>query len=289
MITITDLHKSFGAIKAVDGLTLSVKAGECFALLGPNGAGKTTTISLATGLLTPDKGSVVIGEPGEVSGGGDPRNADVRRLIGVAPQSIALYDDLTAEENLAFFGSVYGLEGKELRSRVDHVLELVTLADRRKDRAVGFSGGMKRRLNLAAAILHDPQVVFMDEPTAGVDPQSRNAIFEIIKRLKQDGVTIVYSTHYMEEVERMCDRVAIIDHGKLLALDTVRALTGKHGGASIVVIHRHGADQPERIETREPVQALAAAVNAGGVANASIQAPNLESVFLALTGRTIRD
>jgi ABC-2 type transport system ATP-binding protein len=289
MITITDLRKSFGAIRAVDGLSLSVKAGECFGLLGPNGAGKTTTISIATGLLTPDGGSVVIGVPGSREGGGDPRNAEVRRLIGVAPQSLALYDELSAEENLRFFGAVYGLSGKALAARTGEVLELVQLADRRKDRVEGFSGGMKRRLNLAAGIMHGPRVVFMDEPTAGVDPQSRVAIFSIVEKLKRGGTTVVYSTHYMEEAERMCDRVAIIDHGKLLALDTVRGLTNAHGGASVVVVHRRGADQPERIETREPVQALAAAVNAGGVDTASIQAPNLESVFLALTGRTIRD
>lgn len=287
MITITDLRKSFGQIRAVNGLSLSVQPGECFALLGPNGAGKTTTISLATGLLKPDSGTIVIGDTAK--GGGNPVDASVRRLIGIAPQSIALYDELTADENLRFFGEVYDLHGRDLAARVGEVLELVQLADRRKDRVGGFSGGMKRRLNLAAAVLHRPRVVFMDEPTAGVDPQSRNAIFGIVQRLKADGVTIVYSTHYMEEVERMCDRVAIVDHGKLLALDTVQGLTGKHGGASVVVIHRHGADQPDRIETRDPIQALATAINAGGVDSASIQAPNLESVFLALTGRNIRD
>ena len=287
MITITDLRKSFGDIKAVDGLSLSVKTGECFGLLGPNGAGKTTTISIATGLLTPDSGSVVIGDP--ASGGGDPRNADVRRLIGIAPQTLALYDELSAEENLRFFGAVYDLGGRELAERVDEVLGLVQLADRRKDRVGGFSGGMKRRLNLAAALTHRPRVVFMDEPTAGVDPQSRVAIFGIVEKLKRSGTTIVYSTHYLEEAERMCDRVAIVDRGRLLALDTVRGLTNEHGGASVVLVHRRGADQPERIETRNPVQVLAAAVNAGEVDTASIQAPNLESVFLSLTGRTIRD
>ncbi|MFT3684849.1 MAG: ABC transporter ATP-binding protein [Phycisphaerales bacterium] len=287
MITITDLRKSFGRITAVDGLSLRVEPGECFALLGPNGAGKTTTISIATGLLSPDGGSVVIGE--SAKGGGDPRDAQVRRLIGVAPQSIALYDELTAEENLRFFGSVYDLGGAQLSSRVTEVLELVSLADRRKDRISGFSGGMKRRMNLAAALLHDPRVVFLDEPTAGVDPQSRVAIFGIVEHLKKTGVTIVYSTHYMEEVERMCDRVAIVDHGKLLALDTVKGLTAKHGGESIVVVHRRGKDEPERIKTSDPVHELAAAVNAGGVDSASIHTPNLETVFLALTGRTIRD
>lgn len=287
MITIKDLRKSFGSIKAVDGLSLRVEPGECFALLGPNGAGKTTTISIATGLLRADSGTVQIGEPDK--GGGDPTNARVRGLIGVAPQSIALYDDLSAEENLMFFGAVYALKGAELAARVDEALEVVSLTDRRKDRAGGFSGGMRRRLNLAAAVLHKPRVVFMDEPTAGVDPQSRNAIFGIVERLKEQGITVVYSTHYMEEVERMCDRVAIVDHGRLLALDTVRGLTSKHGGASVVIIHRRGADQPERIETTEPVQTLAKAVNAGGVDNASIHAPSLETVFLSLTGRTIRD
>ncbi|HYD00584.1 MAG TPA: ABC transporter ATP-binding protein [Phycisphaerales bacterium] len=286
MITITGLHKSFGSIKAVDGLALTVQAGECFGLLGPNGAGKTTTISIATGLLAPDQGSVVIGREGT---GGDPRSPRVRRLIGVAPQSLALYDDLSAEENLRFFGAVYDLRGRDLAERVSGVLDTVQLADRRRHRVSGFSGGMKRRLNLAAALLHNPRVVFMDEPTAGVDPQSRVAIFGIVDRLKRDGTTVVYSTHYMEEAERICDRVAIVDRGRLLALDTVRGLTEAHGGLSTVVIHRRGADLPERIETRQPVQALASAVNAGGVDTASIKAPNLESVFLSLTGRTIRD
>ncbi|MDP1662080.1 MAG: ABC transporter ATP-binding protein [Phycisphaerales bacterium] len=287
MITITDLHKSFGAVNAVNGLSLTVRPGECFGLLGPNGAGKTTTISIATGLLKADSGSVTIGDA--AAGEGDPCDAAVRILIGVAPQSIALYDQLTAEENLRFFGSVYGMSGKPLTAAVSDVLKMVQLSDRRGDRVGGFSGGMKRRLNLAAALLHGPRVVFMDEPTSGVDPQSRVAIFGIVESLKRNGTTIVYSTHYMEEAERMCDRVAIVDHGKLLALDTVRGLTAKHGGASVVMVHRRGADQPERIETRDPVQSLAAAVNAGGVDTASIHAPNLESVFLSLTGRTIRD
>lgn len=287
MIAIADLRKSFGHIKAVDGLSLSVRSGECFALLGPNGAGKTTTISIATGLLSPDAGSVVIGDA--AVGGGDPRDPAVRRLIGVAPQSIALYDDLSADENLRFFGSVYGLRAGVLRDRVTEVLNLVSLGDRRDDRVGGFSGGMKRRMNLAAALLHGPRVVFLDEPTAGVDPQSRVAIFGIVEQLKRDGVTVVYSTHYMEEVERMCDRVAIVDHGRLLALDTVQGLTSRYGGESVVVVKRHGADQPEQTRTRDPLQVLARAVNAGGIDAASIQTPNLESVFLALTGRTIRD
>ncbi len=287
MIAITDLHKSFGSINAVNGLSLNVQRGECFGLLGPNGAGKTTTISIATGLLKADRGSVTIGDP--AAGGGDPCDPAVRMLIGVAPQSIALYDQLTAEENLRFFGSVYGMSGRALTTSVGDVLKTVQLSDRRRDRVAGFSGGMKRRLNLAAALLHGPRVVFMDEPTAGVDPQSRVAIFGIVESLKRNGTTVVYSTHYMEEAERMCDRVAIVDHGRLLALDTVRGLTAKHGGVSIVTVHRRGADLPERIETRDPVQSLAAAVNAGGVDTASIQAPNLESVFLSLTGRTIRD
>lgn len=284
MLQLESLRKAFGKTTAVDGLSLSVRAGEVYGLLGPNGAGKSTTISMAAGLLVPDAGSVRVGR--EL---GDPREANVRRLIGIAPQSISLYDQLTGSENLAFFGKIYGLAGTELVKRVAEVLSYVELADRGSDRVAGYSGGMKRRLNLAAAIMHRPQIVFMDEPTAGVDPQSRAAIFDIVSQLKRDGIAVVYSTHYMEEAERMCDRIGIIDHGKLLVEGSVEYLVKQHGGVSTLEITR--TDQAiERIESHNPTQSLLQAASSGSaIAQVRILTPNLESVFLKLTGRTLRD
>jgi ABC-2 type transport system ATP-binding protein len=294
MIRLRDLRRSFGPTLAVDGLSLDVHAGEVFGLLGPNGAGKTTTISIATGLLAAHGGEVHIG--GE--GGGSPRDARVRRLIGVAPQAIALYDTLSARENLAFFASMYGLEGAELAAAIDRALSMVELTDRAHHHVQGYSGGMKRRLNLAAALLHRPRVVFMDEPTAGVDPHSRNAILEMVSRLRSEGTTVVYSTHYMEEAERICDRVAIVDRGRVLAVDTVPALIARHGGASVVELQRAGeadAGGPptERIETAQPLEvlqrALSGATTGPRITSARVISPSLESVFLALTGRALRD
>jgi ABC-2 type transport system ATP-binding protein len=285
MLTLTDIRKTFGSVVAVERLSLRIAPGEVYGLLGPNGAGKTTTISIATGLLAPDSGTVNVGG----KDGGDPREATVRRLVGIAPQAVALYDQLTADENLRFFGSIYGLSGALLATRIDECLRLVGLTDRRKDRVHGYSGGMKRRLNLAAALLHEPRIVFMDEPTAGVDPQSRAAIFDIVLALKKRGVTIVYSTHYMEEAERMCDRIGIIDHGRLMAEGTLAELLAAHGGTSVVEFTREGQGAVERVETMEPVTVLVAAANAGGLSNARIQGPDLEGVFLKLTGRTLRD
>ena len=204
MIHIDDIHKSYGELKALDGLSLHVREGEVFGLLGPNGAGKTTTVSILVGLFPPDRGSVSIGKGGasEKAGGserGSPTDRSTRARIGLAPQALALYDDLTGEENLAFFGRLQGLTGGDLGSRVGRALDFVGLSDRGKDRAKGYSGGMRRRLNLAAALLHDPPVLLLDEPTAGVDPQSRNALFENVKALRDQGRTVVYTTHYMEE------------------------------------------------------------------------------------------
>ena len=281
MLSLTDLRKSYGSTKAVDRLTLEVKKGEVFGLLGPNGAGKTTTIHLAVGLVAPDSGTVV------VDGAGSPTDPEVRRHIGVAPQTLALYDELTAEENLRFFGRLFGLAGGALEKRVDHLLDWTGLAARRRDRVRGFSGGMKRRLNLVAALIHDPPLILLDEPTAGVDPQSRNAIFDAVNELKREGRTIVYTTHYMEEAERLCDRVAIVDHGRLLALDTVDALVEAHGGKSVVTV-KHG-DGDERIETADPVAELSRLLSRKGASSVRVDRPDLESVFLSLTGRSLRD
>jgi ABC-2 type transport system ATP-binding protein len=284
MLTLTGLVKRYGTHTAVDGLSLAVGRGEVFGLLGPNGAGKSTTVHMAVGLLQPDAGTVDIG------GLGSPRQPSIRARIGVAPQSLSLYELLTAEENLTFYGRIYGMPAERLASRVTWALEFVGLADRRGDRVDAYSGGMKRRLNLAAAVLHDPDLVLLDEPTVGVDPQSRNAIFDSLLALKAAGKTIVYTTHYMEEASRLCDRVAIIDHGKLLALGTVHALTQAHGGPPTLILRTPAGE--ERIETRDPLAELnrqAAARGAAMPAEFEVATPTLEQVFLHLTGRSLRD
>lgn len=258
MLRLEHLHKSFGTLVAVDDLTLEVARGEVFGLLGPNGAGKTTTINMAVGLLTPDRGHV------HIAGLGSPTQPAVRRIIGVATQALALYDDLTAEENVRFFGQLQGLRGTELAGRVRWALKFAQLWDRRGDSVKKYSGGMQRRLNLAVALVHDPQLLLLDEPTVGVDPQSRNALFERIQELRRLGRTVVLTTHYIEEAERLCDRVGIIDHGKLLVLDSVAELIRVHGGQTVVVA------ETDHREVR-------------------VERPNLEAVFLNLTGRNLRD
>jgi len=281
VVNLTDVRKSFGKIVAVDGLSLSVRKGEVFGLLGPNGAGKSTTVSLAVGLLTPDAGTVTI------DGHGDPVNPDVRRNIGVAPQALSLYDLLTGEENLRFLGEVYGLGGATLDQRVKWCLDLAGLTDRKGDRTGGYSGGMKRRLNLAAAVLHDPELLLLDEPTVGVDPQSRNRIFDSIEQLHQQGRTIIYTTHYMEEAERLCDRIAIIDAGKLLALGTLTELLTAHGGAPTLIVRSNGREQ--RLQTPNPLAELNRIAAQSSIDEFQMEQPTLEQVFLRLTGRSLRD
>jgi len=296
MIRAHELRKSFGAILAVDGVSFEIRAGETFGLLGPNGAGKTTTIHMLVGVLRPDAGRVAIdGQP-------DPTRAAVRRKIGIAPQALSLYDELTGGENLALFGRLYGLRGRVLREYVERAIEFAGLADRRKHRVKTYSGGMKRRLNLATALMHDPPVLLCDEPTVGVDPQSRNRIFEGIERLRAEGRTILYTTHYMEEAQRLCDRVAIVDHGRVLALDTIENLIAAHGGKSVVTAE---LEQPPadpslvggvlkgtslRIDTAEPLEEIGRLAAAGvKFATLHVDRPDLETVFLALTGRRLRD
>ena len=284
MLTLTGIVKRYGSRTAVDGLSLAVGRGEVFGLLGPNGAGKSTTVHMAVGIVAPTAGQV------DVGGLGAPTQPAVRARIGVAPQALSLYELLTGEENLIFFGRVYQMAPARLAERVTWALEFVGLADRRGDLVHTYSGGMKRRLNLAAAILHDPDLVLLDEPTVGVDPQSRNAIFDSLLSLKAAGKTIVYTTHYMEEAARLCDRVAIIDHGKLLGLDTVRGLTATHGGPPTLILRT--GDREERIETRDPLAELnrqAAARGAAMPAEFEVATPTLEQVFLHLTGRSLRD
>jgi ABC-2 type transport system ATP-binding protein len=281
MLKFQDVKKQFGSILAVDNLSLEIQKGEIFGLLGPNGAGKTTTVNMAVGLLKPDQGSIVL------EGFGSPDRRDVRSKIGVATQALALYEDLTARENLNFFGKLQGLNHVKLKERVDWMLHFAGLFERQKDRVKTFSGGMKRRLNLAVALLHDPLLLLLDEPTVGVDPQSRNAIFESIFTLNKEGRTIVYTTHYMEEAQRLCNRVGIIDHGKLLALDTVQNLIEQHGGESTILAEYD--DREERIKTRQPVKDLEKLVKLGGMRHFQVESPNLEGVFLNLTGRKLRD
>jgi len=281
MLRLSEVRKSFGSITAVDGLSLSIGRGEVFGLLGPNGAGKSTTIGMSVGLVKPDGGRV------EVEGLGSPSEPAVRRRIGVAPQAIALYDDLSALENMQFFGRLQGLRGRALRARAAELMEMVGLTDRARDRVRGYSGGMKRRLNLAVSLVNDPPLVMLDEPTAGVDPQSRNALFDLVLRMRSAGKTVVYTTHYMEEAQRLCDRVGIIDQGRLLALGTVGELLASHGGMSMVVVRR--AEGESRVETADPVAELTRAMAAGGVLGVEVERPSLESVFLSLTGRSLRD
>jgi len=245
MLEIRNVRKTYGSLVAVDDVSFSVERGRLTGLLGPNGAGKTTTVSMIAGLTSPERGEVLVGGKA-LRGDTDP----LKRKIGLVPQDLALYDDLSARENLRYFGALYGLSGSALDGAMTSTLTLVGLADRAGDRVKTYSGGMKRRLNLAAGLLHDPEILLLDEPTVGVDPHSRNAIFDNLEELKRRGKALLYTTHYMEEVERLADRIVIIDNGKVVANDT---LSGLYAG-----------------------------VTPGGV-------KSLESVFLTLTGRSLRD
>jgi ABC-2 type transport system ATP-binding protein len=303
IIAVDGLSKRFGDIVAVDGVGFEVGRGEMFGLLGPNGAGKTTTINILCGLVRADGGTV------RLDGKTDPTRPDVRASLGVVPQSLALYGELTAQGNLELFGRINGLTGRRLRERVSACLDLAGLTQRRRSRVATFSGGMKRRLNLVASLLHEPAILLLDEPTVGVDPQSRNLIFDTIEKLQSDGCTILYTTHYMEEAERLCDRVAILDRGKVLVMDTVESLVAEHGGPSHIEAELTGAvtnldelaacvgckavrvdDGTIRFETAEPMQTLAA-LNRSGVhfKALTVETANLEDVFLNLTGRRLRD
>lgn len=281
MLRVHELRKTFGSLVAVDGISLEIAKGEIFGLLGPNGAGKSTTINLIVGLIAADSGEICI------AGKGSSAAVETRRLIGVAPQQVALYEELTARENLEFFGAMYGMSGKSLHARVTRVLGEVGLLDRADDSCKQFSGGMKRRLNLAAAILHEPPLVLLDEPTAGVDPQSRNNILEMVRTLREGGTTVIYTTHYMEEAQKICDRVAIIDHGRVLALDSVDGLIRSHGGKSVVTLSSAAGE--ERFDTTDPLKELQAIGSRTDVLNVRIDRPDLEGVFLSLTGRRLRD
>ena len=227
ILTVRDLRKSFGDFEAVKGVSFAVEKGESFGLLGPNGAGKSTTINMITGLYPPTSGSIQIKEIDVVK---NPKQA--QKWIGVVPQEIALYQSMSARENLKFWGRMYGLSGNQLDHNVDEVLEIIGLTDRAKDKIDTFSGGMKRRVNIGAAILHHPEMLIMDEPTVGIDPQSRNHILETVKELNNKGMTIIYTSHYMEEVEYLCERIGIVDHGQLIASGTISELRESIGDRS---------------------------------------------------------
>jgi len=272
MLAATDLWKSYGDKTAVAGVSFEANAGEILGLLGPNGAGKSTTVSMLCGLLAPDRGEVTIA--GEAVG---PDAHAAKRRIGLVPQEIALFEDLPATANLELFGALYGVAAEALRERAREALALVGLADRARDKPASFSGGMKRRLNLACALVHDPDVLLLDEPTVGVDPQSRNAIFDNLESLRTRGKALVYTTHYMEEAERLCDRIAIVDHGKVIASGTREALRARGTGSS-----------RRRLEIEGSIDdSLLALLASRGVTVKG--GASLEDVFLELTGRALRD
>lgn len=281
MLTFDQVRKRYGARTAVDGLSLHVRRGEVLGLLGPNGAGKSTTVAMAAGVIAPDSGTV------RLEGDGDPRRTADRARIGVAPQALALYDALSGQANLRFFGAIYDLYGAGLDNRVRWALDFVGLAPRANDAVATYSGGMKRRLNLAAALVHDPELLLLDEPTVGVDPQSRNALFDNIEALRRDGRTVVYTTHYMEEAVRLCDRIAIVDQGRLLALGTLDELLAAHAGSPVLIATT--SDGETRTATARPLEALTALAASTTVTDFRVERPTLEDVFLQLTGRSLRD
>ncbi|HLF24892.1 MAG TPA: ATP-binding cassette domain-containing protein [Anaerolineae bacterium] len=311
MVEVNELVKQYpgSAEPAVRGVSFAIRAGEIFGFLGPNGAGKTTTLSMLAGLLPPSRGSASIAGFDLLR-----QSSQVKQRIGLVPQDLALYPTLSARDNLSFFGSLYRLKGAALRGRVDDALKMVGLFDRANEAVEKFSGGMKRRVNIAAGLLHRPEVLFLDEPTVGVDPQSRNFIFENIEALNRDGMTVLYTTHYMEEAQRLCDRVAIIDQGRIIALDTPQALIESLGGGVIYLGVPHetpdallapvrelpGVRSAERkdgklsITAQNAQMALVNVIDVFNKADVAIQSleilePNLESVFLNLTGKRLRD
>ena len=310
MVSVRALVKSFDTLKAVDGVSFEVKKGTCFGLLGPNGAGKSTAISMIVGTLTPDFGQVTI-DGQSIKGETDP----LRRKIGYVPQEIALFEELTSIQNLAFFASQYGMTKADIADRSGRVLDVVGLSDRAKEPIKDFSGGMKRRLNIAVALVHSPELLVLDEPTVGVDPQSRNAIFDVLEKLKSEGMTLIYTSHYMEEVERMCDQIAIIDNGKVVVEGTLEQLLGtlesrfkltfafadEQISTSVEKLFVEAAigkivrsDLTIEILPNNNAQAIADSVNRLQIANITfddlrVERGTLEEVFLQSTGKSLRD
>jgi ABC-2 type transport system ATP-binding protein len=308
-IRVQDLYKSFGETHAVQGVSFEVGQGEIFSLLGPNGAGKTTTISMLSCLLKPDKGDALI--MGHSIGA---EAMGVKSVLGVVPQDIALYEDLTARENLTFWGKMYGLRGPALKSRVHEVLEIIGLSDRAGERVGKYSGGMKRRVNIGVALLHKPQVIYMDEPTVGIDPQSRRNILDSVVALKNQGMTVLYTTHYMEEAQELSNQIGIMDHGKMIACGTHEELVKLIGQQTRIDLRvnvepsrildawqavkgvSHVSAEEEQIsalveDSNEVLPRLfeSAAHASVRITSVEIREPNLEAVFLHLTGRALRD
>lgn len=309
VLSAVGLVRSFGARRVVDDVSLRIQPGETYGLLGPNGAGKTTTISMICGLLAADEGSVeVLGEPMRTG------RCDAKRHIGLVPQDLALYPDLSARENLEFFGRLQGLGASDARRRTDEVLEVVGLVDRASERVDAYSGGMKRRCNIAAALLHEPQLLILDEPTVGVDPQSRNSILSGIAELQSGGLAVLYTTHYMEEAQRLCDRIGIMDEGRMIAEGTTPELIELVAAHPIVRLRAEGdlAGLGHTLEETDGVErvlqadgrldvvvhrpdlvlgsVLAAAQEAAvPLTGVEVESPDLEDVFLHLTGRALRD
>jgi len=311
ILEIHDLAKSFGSFTAVKGVSFNIKKGEIFSLLGPNGAGKTTTISMLSCLLKPTRGDALVCGHSIVK-----EPLVVKRVIGVVPQEIALYDSLSARENLFFWGRMYGMGGAQLKKRVDEVLEQIGLADKAGQKVQTYSGGMKRRVNIGVGLLHKPEIIFMDEPTVGIDPQSRRNILDAVKELNRQGMTVLYTTHYMEEAQELSDRVGIIDHGELIAIGTQKELTQTVGENEVLRLHLEedqpveplvealrglpgviqvsGTDHQVVLVTPEAEEVLAPVITRANdlkykVHSIDIQEPNLEAVFLNLTGRALRN
>ena len=309
MITVRSVSKSFGSIEAVKNVSFSIDKGEIFGILGPNGAGKSTIVNILNSLVKPDKGDVII-DGVNIKGDG---NA-IKLIMGVVPQEIALYEELTAFENLMFWGGLYNIPKSVLREKANQTLEVVDLSLRKGDRIKTFSGGMKRRINIACSLLHDPKILVLDEPTVGVDPQNRNHIFEVIERLHDEGMTIIYTTHYMEEAERFCDKIAIMDVGRIIALGTLKELreisdakdrltiklvdynneTISGIRSAIPLIRFDNTSKTLEMDCENVSNEISIVTNhirnAGGVIERiSTRGTNLESIFLKLTGKKLRD
>jgi ABC-2 type transport system ATP-binding protein len=308
ILKVSNVAKNYGNVQALKGISFSITENEFYGLLGPNGAGKTTTINIISTVLQPDTGSVTIN-------GFDLQkdSLNCKKMIGVVPQEIALYNELSAYENLLFWGGLYKLPSERLKSKIDETLELMGLTERKNDRIKTYSGGMKRRINIASALLHSPKILFMDEPTVGIDPQSRNLIFEVLEELHKDGMTIVYTTHYMEEAERLCDRIGIIDHGDIIAEGTLDELRETTKAEETIVIHFEGSIENKINELRgmldnvlnisensitlncknsgKELPQILLRLNQDGlqINQIEINKVNLETIFLNLTGRKLRD
>ena len=311
ILEVIHLVKSYGSFNAVDDISFSIQEGEIFSLLGPNGAGKTTTISMLSTLFPPTSGDALIGGHSITK-----EPMAVRQLIGIVPQDLALYEEMSARENLNFWGQMYGLTGKTLKERVEEVLEQTGMTEKASQRIKTYSGGMKRRVNISVGLLHKPRLLFMDEPTVGIDPQSRRVILDSVKDLNHSGMTVLYTTHYMEEAQELSDRVGIIDHGKLIALGTQEELTHQVGETDTLILHVSETDPVEKlveairglegvkhadqndhaiaVVTSKAEEILAPVITKANeigvkIRSVDIQEPNLESVFLHLTGRALRD